>query len=318
MSDNNEFTFDASHEMTYEELLNDLEAKPNDLWAKAHKAVTAYPKGLKSVSHNGSTYLVTPTVGDKPSFAVAVKKDGAEKSINADLYIWPNANPNKMIWISKVVTGSESELVHSNTGKMVESAPFSAVLDNIVETVQNAKREDDRNRERSMDDVKDFVAGLLEFGVTAGMVLFVIAAVAAVIYGLVYAASGDSRYAEQFDQNHKDLVIDGVRVHTGQEVLLPGSKLPDGIPLRAGDISNITHPRTFLVQTNSCATDDSVVEGGVINGNNILIAQTDAPDNVIRLRVGKDNFVDMCASNPDNRGSNDYVQYEVVLQQIPA
>lgn len=339
MSDNNNpnFLSEEDGELTLDQLVCEQKPSPT-LWDKAFEIVTEYPKCLTKVIDGAAKYHVSPKTEinrqrNTAEFAVAVALDGKEKSDEPTLFLIKNGDMAKRIMILRHDHFETSPLLIVDTLKPVRPEGFDQVLDTIKTTTASAEYERQceekrrkNNRFRKLKNAKSEVGDFMGF---IAPPLLIIGIPVGLVFGIPAAimSHDDANYQNhmetvvaQFDETHQDFELDGTAIAIGSETVIPGGGYDPavGIPWAKTVDANGQMPRTFTVTTGSCATSYEVEEVGPILGDQVIVATTDAPDGLIRVRVNEGAGVDVCALEPEGDDYSKDIGYIVALQPQPA
>lgn len=338
MSDykNTDFLSEEDGELTLDQLVceKEPEATPS-LWDMAHEIMTKYPKCLVKVIKGEAKYLVSPAAeidrrGHTAKFAVAMALDGKQKSEDPTLFIIKNGDMEKRIMILRYEHFEASPLMLMSTVKPVSPVGFDIVLASIENAGANAERERKQQEERRKRNspLRRVKRGAGDFLGFVGPPLLIIGIGLGIPIGIPAAiiTAEDASYANhmetvvaQFDETHQGFELDGTAVAIGAETVIPGGGYDPsvGIPWAKTVDANGQMPRTFTVATGSCATSYEVEEVGPILGDQVIVANTDAPDGMIRVRVNEGAGVDICALEPEGDNYSSDIEYIVALQPQP-
>ncbi len=291
--------------------------KATPYWERANEIVTRYSSYLSLQREDESTYLVTPPVthkcGDsKLTFAIAGLMSG--KTLTSSRFLVINNDFSNLVMFQRY---GDDPLAHFKTNETVVDDNLDAVLRKIASAVesQEARAKDKRDKRDSQvaNAIGILVMGAICLGIAALLIWGFIA--------FIRFLDAPKREAEQkiaaFDQQYPNLVIQGKRfdINTSDTLTSSAPDMAKDIP-GTSDQSIGIHARSFTVSTGQCADSQRRDEVGRITGDQYLVAQSNAPDGIIKIAVDKVGSVSVCADDPEDLG-NAGPKYTVLLQVQP-
>lgn len=291
--------------------------KATPYWDRADEALTSHRPCLTQYSDGESIYVVTPSVthkckDTKLTFAIAGLMNG--KTLTQTRFLVINNDFSNLLVFQRY---GDDPLHHFTSNEVIVDENLDAVLNKINGAVKLEATRAKNKRDRHDEQVTKTIGTVF----IAGLIVGVVVLVAWGFVAFINLMNAPAREAEQkiaaFDQQYPDFVIQGKRFDIDTAGTLT-SNAPDiskdvpGKPSQAIDL----HARSFTVPTGQCADSDKRDEVGHITGDQYLVAQTNAPDGVIEVKIDKVGGVSVCANDPEGLG-NRGPRYPVLLQVQP-
>ncbi len=292
------------------------------LWDKAHKILTRQPKILKFVEYGDSTFAVSPkyvetvkvrNVGETEiQYAIAALT--SNRKLTETYFIVVNDNFDSLVQINHL--DKENPLTtYDMRNKKVKIGDIEKKLDSLIRITDEAARNYKSPAKRARDKSRAYVKPV------------VVAASAGVVFlGAVFGVNAwhhwlgeDNRYALEFDAAHPGYVIEGTTIQRGEELLLKGPQGTGGVLVPRAETNDVLdRARWTRVAPSSCHSSATVRTAGYVKEGERLIAQTNAPDGAIRVRVAEDGQIDFCAYNPEKLSFFSDKMYDLTLQIQPS